>query len=209
MVSLNVDIDLDDVAHAISHASESDNDEIQDFLVDVALSVGSEVFVRRLIRRLAEWLEPAHGPNTEFLVQGVGLTVEGDATMADLVKALSTQPSSSIIALMVEALRARRNEMEKQAKVRERAEQVKRCCARCEHSATYHKGFSGPNACIFGCDCEGFELKDETPCECGHTWSDHKDNPKYTCYHAIYTPDCICMRFHTAGLADRDEEEEV
>lgn len=209
MVSLNVDIDLDDVAHAISHASESDNDEIQDFLVDVALSVGSEVFVRRLIRRLAKWLEPLHGPNTEFLVQGVDLPVEGDVTMADLIKALSTQPSSSIIALMVEALRGRREQVEKVAELREQAEWAKRSCASCEHPTTYHKGLTGPDACLRGCDCEGFELKDEAPCECGHTWSDHKDNPKYTCYHAIYTPDCICMRFHIAGLADRDEEEEV
>lgn len=207
MVSLNVDIDLDDVAHAISYASESDNDEIQDFLVDVALSVGSEDFVRATIRRLARWLEPLHGPNTEFLVQGVDLPVEGDVTMADLVESLTTQPSSTIIALMVEALRGRREQAEKAAELREQAERVKRYCANCEHPVTYHKGFSGPNTCILGCDCREFILKHEAPCRCGHPWKEHKEGHDYECSHTNDdTSMCGCGVFRIADPVEEVED---
>lgn len=146
MVGLSVDIDLDDVAQAISYATSRDRNDIADFVIDVDQSMADADWSTRLVERLAVSLAQefdGDGWDSASIVVETDLTVPGlpDGTVTvpmaipveRIVRALAAQTPSAGVTILGKAVALRQDEASKT-----KAQQDSEVCGGCGHTRRIH-----------------------------------------------------------------------
>lgn len=148
MVGLSVDIDLDDVAMAIEYSgsSESERQEIMDFLIDVDRSMADVDWSTRLVSHLAEslrqeldtddWGSAKILVETDLAVPGLPdgtVTVPVAIPVERIARALAVQTPHLAVAILGEAVFLREAADEKT-----KAQQDAEVCGGCGHTRRIH-----------------------------------------------------------------------
>lgn len=153
-MDLNFTVSLTDIGLGldISGGSESERQEILDFLVSVDESMADAEFTRNLLYRLVE--DYSH----DVEVRGwepVALPEERATTFGQLYETLSHMDEDKLIALVANAMMVRRE--------RERELEARLC--RCGHERDRHKSKNpllAPDSCsVVYCKCDQLSQKQE------------------------------------------------
>lgn len=199
-INVSASVTLEDVFSGIAE-SGVEHDDVIESIVFYSDCLGDTDFTTELVRQLVTALiEDCYGHMSEAVTVESGVNDNGhieDTQVSFLVlaKSLAEKDTEDIIRLFAETLNLKR---EKEESTEYAHKEEKRKCACCNHPSNYHKGYWGSGACMPACGCEGFEIKEEAPCECDHPWSVHPEELKFTCEHAVYGIECICTRFKMA-----------
>ena len=176
-MDLNFTVSLTDIGIGLelSGDSESERQEVMDFLVHVDESVADADFTHDLIYRLV--LSIAEDSEVRGW-KPVALPEGRATTFSQLYETLSHMPEDELIALVANAMMVKR-EREAEAAERVAVEAVRRIeelekeaakfCAICGHTLKYHDSLKRLSACTLTsikdeagsipCPCEGFEEK--------------------------------------------------
>lgn len=198
-MNLNFTVSLEDIGIGLelSGNSESERQEVMDFLVHVDESVADYEFSQELIYRLV--LSIAEDSEVRGW-KPVALPEGRAATFSQLYETLSHMPEDELIALVANAMMVKRER---------EAEAVKDepvMCARpgCGHSERVH-ALGGQAPCLAGslCACPMFKVEWPLPlstmCTCGHSLNWHREghDEGQGCVSKLYGQDndCPCDKF--------------
>lgn len=151
-MNLNFTVSLEDIGIGLelSGNSESERQEVMDFLVHVDESVADYEFSQELIYRLV--LSIAEDSEVRGW-KPVALPEGRDATFSQLYETLSHMPEDELIALVANAMMVKREREREIEAVKDEPVMCARCTG-CGHSERVHAlGGQTP------CPCEGFEEK--------------------------------------------------